>query len=165
MSELPTYVLERALKAPRSLVWKCWTDPELLARWYGPNVETVIHELDVRPGGLWLSEMRAGEVSHYQRTEFIEVDEPERLACLMSTSNLDWNIVRNPMMPDWPRTLLTIVTFNERAGETVMRLEWTPHGASPAEIQCFAKAMGGMNKGWESGMRLLAKLLGELVAN
>jgi len=58
MSDLPIYVLERVFDAPRELVWKAWTDPKLLPRWYGPNVETIIHRLDVKPGGLWLNEMK-----------------------------------------------------------------------------------------------------------
>ena len=40
-SEAPTYVLERTFAAPRELVWKTWTDPRLLPRWYGPGVETI----------------------------------------------------------------------------------------------------------------------------
>jgi uncharacterized protein YndB with AHSA1/START domain len=47
MSDLPTYVLERVFDAPRELVWKTWTDPKLLPRWYGPNVETIIHRLEL----------------------------------------------------------------------------------------------------------------------
>ncbi len=39
MSDLPTYVLERVFDAPRELVWRTWTDAELLPRWYGPRVE------------------------------------------------------------------------------------------------------------------------------
>jgi uncharacterized protein YndB with AHSA1/START domain len=69
MSELPIYVLERVFDAQRELVWKTWTDPQLLPRWYGPNVETIIHRLDLRPGGLWLVEMRMGDKSMYQRAE------------------------------------------------------------------------------------------------
>ncbi len=44
MGELPTYVLERTFAAPRELVWKTWTDPELLPRWYGPGVETTFEQ-------------------------------------------------------------------------------------------------------------------------
>ena len=54
MTDLPTYVLERTFDAPRELVWKTWTDPQLLSRWYGPRVETVVHRLELKPGGLWL---------------------------------------------------------------------------------------------------------------
>jgi hypothetical protein len=43
-----------------------------------------------------------------------------------------------------------------------MRLTWTPHEASKAEIACFAAAVDG--KGWGAGMDLLADLLAELQA-
>jgi uncharacterized protein YndB with AHSA1/START domain len=162
MSELPNYVLERVFDAPRTLVWRTWTEPDLLARWYGPNVETIVHRLDVKPGGLWLNEMRMGGRSSYQRTEYTEVNAPERLVCLMSNTDSRWNIAPYPMMPDWPRTLLTTVTFQETQGKTQMRLTWTPHDATPAEIACFAAAMGNMGKGWEAGMKRLAEILGDL---
>lgn len=162
MSELPTYVLERVFDAPRELVWRTWTEPELLARWYGPNVETIVHRLDVTPGGLWLGEMKWDGNSNYQRVEYTEVVAPERLVWLHSMSDADWNIVANPMMPDWPRVLLTTVTFEEVDGQTKMRLTWVPHEASEAEIACFEAAIEGMDKGWGAGMELLADLLAEL---
>ena len=46
MSDLPEYVLERVFDAPRELVWRTWTEPALLSRWYGPGVETIVHKLD-----------------------------------------------------------------------------------------------------------------------
>ena len=163
MTDQPTYLLERTFDAPRHLVWRAWTEPDLLARWYGPQVETVIHALDVRPGGLWLNEMRMGGGSSYQRTEYLDVSAPERLVCLMSTADADWRIVANPRMPDWPRTLLTTVTFDETEdGKTQQRLTWTPHEASDAEIACFAAAVAGLDKGWAAGMALLEKVLAEL---
>ena len=162
MSELPKYVLERDFNAPRELVWRTWTEPELIARWYGPNVETIIHRLDVKPGGLWLTEMRMGGSSMFQRAEYTEIVEPERLTCLMSSSDSDWAVTDNPMIPNWPRVLLTTVTLEEIAGGTRLRLEWTPHEASQAEIDCFAAAIEGMDTGWATGMALLEELLAEL---
>ncbi len=164
MRDVPTYVLERVFDAPRELVWKTWTDPELLPRWYGPNVETIVHRLEVKPGGLWLGEMKWGDNSHYQRVEYTEVSPPGRLVWLHSVSDADWNVIANPMMPDWPRVLLTTVIFEEEAGKTSMRLTWVPHEASDEEIACFAAAMDGMGKGWGAGMELLAELLVELQA-
>ena len=161
---MPTYVLERTFDAPRELVWRGWTDPTLLARWYGPNVETIIHRLDLRPGGLWLLEMRWGGRSSFQRVEYTEVVPPERLVWLHSNADADWNIAPHPMMPDWPRILLTTATFEEERGQTRMRLTWTPHEASEAEIACFAAAIDRMGKGWNAGMELLAKVLAELQA-
>jgi len=168
MSDLPTYVLEREFDAPRDLVWKAWTDPALLPRWYGPRVETKIHRLEVNPGGLWLLEMQWGGTSNYQRVEYTEVTPPERLVWLHSNADADWNVVPNPMMADWPRVLLTTVTFEETGGETGgrtrMRLTWVPHEATEAEIACFAASIDAMGKGWGAGMELLAELLAELRA-
>ena len=164
MSDLPTYVLERVFDAPRELVWKTWTDPELLTRWYGPRVETIVHRHDLKPGGLWLGEMKWDGNSNYQRVEFTEVDPPSRLVWLHSVSDADWNVTANPMMPDWPRVLLTTVTFEDDGGQTKLRLTWVPHEASEAEIACFSGALAGMDKGWGAGMDLLAELLAELQA-
>ena len=164
MSDVPTYVLERVFDAPRELVWTAWTDPKLLPRWYGPRVETIIHRLDLKPGGLWLVEMRWGGKAHFQRVEYTEVSPPERLVWLHSSSDADWNVIASPMMPDWPRVLLTTVTFEAIDDRTKLRLIWEPHEASAAEIACFAAAVEGMGKGWASGMALLEELLAELQA-
>ena len=96
MSDVPTYVLEREFDAPRELVWQTWTDPELLPRWYGPGVETIVHHLEVKPGGLWLDEMRMGSGSHYERIEYTEVTPPERLVWLHSICDADWNVAHQP---------------------------------------------------------------------
>jgi uncharacterized protein YndB with AHSA1/START domain len=164
VGDLPTYVLERVFDAPRELVWKSWTDPELLPRWYGPNVKTIVHRLELKAGGLWLIEMQWGGKSYYQRAEYTEVAPPERLIWLHASSDADWNVVASPMMADWPRLLLTTVTFADDGGRTRLRLTWVPHAASKAEIDCFAAAIAGMGKGWAAGMELLAKLLAELQA-
>lgn len=165
MTYLPTYVLERVFEAPRELVWKAWTNPEILAHWYGPNVETIIHELNVRPGGVWLNEMKMGANSMYQRAEYTEVVEPERFVCLMSTTDANWQVTTNPRMPDWPRTLLTTVTFEQIGKRTKVRLTWVPHNATAAEIACFSAAISGLDKGWGAGMELLAKILAEMQAS
>jgi len=164
MSDLPTYVLERVFDAPRDLVWKTWTDPVLLARWYGPNVETIIHRLDVEPGGLWLVEMKWGENSRFERIEYQEVESPERLVWLQSMADADFNPASNPMMPDWPRVLHTVVTFEEMGDKTKLRLVWTPYEATDAEIACFAGAIANLDKGWGASMAILEELLAELQA-
>jgi len=164
VSDTPTYVLERVFDAPRELVWKTWTDPALLPRWYGPGADTVIHQLDLKPGGLWLLEMRWGDNSHFQRAEYTEVTPTSRLVWLHSVTDADWSIVANPMMADWPRILLTTVSLDEDGDRTRLRLTWVPHEASAAEIACFAAAINGLDKGWGTGMKLLEQLLEELQA-
>lgn len=164
MTDLPTFVLERTFDAPIELVWRTWTEPELLARWYGPGVETIVHQFDPKPGGLWLGEMKWGDNSNYQRVEFTEVEPPSKLVWLHSVSDKAWKIIANPRMPDWPMILLTTVLFEADGSQTKMRLTWAPHEATEAEINCFAAALPGLNKGWGAGMDLLAQLLEEMQA-
>ena len=164
MNHVPTYMLERVFDAPRELVWRTWTDPELVPRWYGPGVESIVHRLEVKPGGLWLHEMRWGGNANFQRAEYTEVASPERLVWLHAASDADWNVIPKHMMADWPLILLTTVTFEEDGARTRMRLTWVPHEASEAEMACFAGALEGLDKGWGKGMELLAELLAEMQA-
>jgi uncharacterized protein YndB with AHSA1/START domain len=47
-------VITRIFDAPRELVWRAWTDPELAIRWYGPrDYPGTYIEGDLRPGGKW----------------------------------------------------------------------------------------------------------------
>ena len=163
MSETSEYILDRVFDAPRELVWRAWTDPELLARWYGPGVETIIHNFDLKPGGTWLNEMQWGENSMLSKVVFAEVTPPERMVWHhYSSTDAEWNTISNPKMPDWPRVLLTTVTFEEDGAKTKVRLVWAPFEASDAEIACFAGAVANMGKGWESGYAIMDELLAEL---
>ena len=54
---LPTdeqILITREFDAPRHLVWKAWTEPELVRRWWSGNRgETTVAEIDLRVGGKW----------------------------------------------------------------------------------------------------------------
>lgn len=164
MTDLPKYINDRVFNAPRAMVWKAWTEPELLARWYGPGVETIIHEFDLRPGGQWLNEMKWGENSNHSKMAFQEVLPPEKLVWHHASTDADWNVVSNPMMPDWPRMLLTTVTFEDHGATTNVRLIQVPMDATDAEITCFANAMAGMDGGWGKGFSMLDDILQEIQA-
>lgn len=165
MSELPEYILDRVFDAPREMVWRAWTTPEFLARWYGPGVETIIHKFDLKPGGVWLNEMKWGDNSDLSKAEFLEVVPEEKLVWHHSSTDSDWNTVSNARMPDWPRVLLTTVTFEDDGDKTKVRLIWAPFEATDAEIACFAGAASNMGKGWESGYAIMDELLAELQAD
>ncbi|NNE80976.1 MAG: SRPBCC domain-containing protein [Silicimonas sp.] len=158
----PKFVMERTFDAPKSLVWRTWTEADLVERWYGPGVETVIHEFSPEPGGLWLNEMRMGDNSMYQRMEYTDVVPTDRLVMLMSNADENWNVVPSPMMPDWPKVLLTTITFQETGAETKLTLTWEPHNPTEAEIATFAKALPDLDKGWGKGMEIIAEILEEL---
>lgn len=162
MSDLPEFVIDRKFNAPRELVWRAWTDPNLLQRWYGPGVETVIHEFELKPEGVWLNEMKMKGGSNFQKMIFKEVVEPERLVWHHCSADEDWNVAANPMMPDWPRVLLTTVTLTEEGGGTNIRLAQVPLDATDAEIACFAKMKDGMSGGWGMGYEIIDQVLQEL---
>ena len=164
MSDLPQYVLDRSFKAPRATVWKTFSDPELLARWYGPGVETIIHKFDLKAGGQWLNEMRMKGNSMYSVQDFKEVIDLEKIVFHQGNSDADWNVTSNPMMPDWPQILHTEITFVDEGADTQMKLVWTPHEASDGEIACFANAVSQMGRGWEAGMSIIDEILTELQA-
>lgn len=159
MTDLPTFIVDREFKAPRSLVWRAWTDPKLLAHWYGPGVETVIHKFELKPEGVWLNEMKMKGGSNFQKVIFKEIDEPSKLVWHHCSADADWNVAANPMMPDWPRKLLTTVTFEERESGTSVRLTQVPLEATDAEIACFDQMKDGMSGGWGAGFTLVDEIL------
>ncbi|MEM9621536.1 MAG: SRPBCC domain-containing protein [Pseudomonadota bacterium] len=164
MSDLPEFTLDHLFNAPRDLVWLAWTDPHYLQRWYGPGVETVIHQFDLMPEGEWRNEMRMDAGSDFQKIIFKEISKPERLVWLHCSADADWNVAANPMMPDWPRILLTTVDFTESGEQTNVRLTQTPFNATEAEIACFAKMKDGMRGGWGKGYEVIDAVLAELQA-
>jgi uncharacterized protein YndB with AHSA1/START domain len=164
MSELPEYVFDRLFDAPRDMVWRAWTDPELLHRWYGPGVETTIHQFDLKPGGAWLNEMKWGNKSDFSKMVFQEVTPLEKLVWLHSSCDSDWNIITSPMMANWPRVLLTTVLFTDVGEKTNVRLSQIPVEPTDAEIACFAEKMAGMDRGWGSGYAVMDELFAELQA-
>lgn len=164
MNDLPEYRLDRTFQAPLDIVWSAWTDPELLQRWYGPGIETIIHAFDLRAGGSWLNEMKWGEKSDFSKMFFQEVANQEKLVWHHSSTDADWNVISNPMMADWPKFLLTIVTFDSADEETNVCLTQTPIDATDTEIACFANTMAGMDQGWGGGYKIIDEILAELKA-
>lgn len=54
MTEATDLVLERTLNAPRDLVWKAYTDPEHMKRWFAPKPYEITElDLDLTPGGIF----------------------------------------------------------------------------------------------------------------
>ncbi len=161
MTDLPVYEFTREFKAPLDRVWHVWTTPELLARWYGPGVETVIHRFDLEPGGEWRNEMKWGENSDLSKMTFQEILPQEKLVWLHCSADKDWNVAANARMPDWPKTLLTTVSFTAKGDTTEVTLTQVPVDASEAEIKCFAEMMRGMDNGWGSGYKIIDEILAE----
>ena len=71
----------RVFNAPRDLVFKAWTDPKHIDRWFGPRgFTTQTSEMDFRPGGVWRFVMRHAQYGTYtNKVVFLEFVKPERL--------------------------------------------------------------------------------------
>ena len=81
MAEANDLVIERLLDAPRALVWRAWTTPEHLRRWWAPRpYETPECEMDLRPGGAFYTRMTGPDGFDEAGTScFLEVVEGERI--------------------------------------------------------------------------------------
>ncbi len=82
--ELPSdtqILITREFAAPMRLVWRAWTEPELIKRWWAGERGEVTHvEVDLRVGGRWRYVMTAdggGEVGFHG--EYRELVAPERM--------------------------------------------------------------------------------------
>lgn len=84
-------VITRRFEAPRDLVWRAVTEAAHVVQWWGPNgFTTTIHEMDVRPGGIWRFIMHGPDGTDFpNKVVFTEVARPERLAYLHSDGTED----------------------------------------------------------------------------
>ena len=162
MTKPAELIIARTFNAPRPLVWKAWTNPDLLAQWYGPGVETIIHGYDLKPGGEWRNEMKFGGKSMLSKMVFQEIVPEEKLVWRHSDADKDWNIIPSPMMPNWPKVLLTTVIFTENGGSTDVHFTQTPLNATAEAIATFAQMAPSISGGWDKGFAIIDDILSEL---
>jgi uncharacterized protein YndB with AHSA1/START domain len=146
------FVITRRLKAPRSLVWRTFEDPYLLAQWWGPeNFASVITRLEFRAGGEWHVTLRAPDGAERPvRYQFVEILAPERIVYRpLRSPEAVWR--GNP-----PPGYLATLTFEALGNETVftMRAEF-----ESAQDLAFAMEGGfyvGINQAYDKLERHLA---------
>lgn len=138
-------VLTRVFDASRELVFKVWTDPKHVARWWGPHRFTnPLCELDLRPGGAILIHMRGPDGTIYPMTGvYQEIVRPERLVFTSAALDSDGN----PMFE-----ILTTVTLAEEGGKTkqILRARVIKKTAQAAPY------LAGMEAGWTQSLERLA---------
>jgi uncharacterized protein YndB with AHSA1/START domain len=149
-------IITRTFDAPRELVWKAWTDPEHVKRWWGPkNFTAPYSKIDLRVGGKYLNCMRGPDGKEYWSTGvYREIKKPERIVCTDSFADEKGNVVPASyygMQYDMPMEMLVTVTFEEQDGKTKMTLK---HAGMPAD------KMGEMaQQGWNESFDKLAESL------
>jgi uncharacterized protein YndB with AHSA1/START domain len=150
-------VMERILHAPRERVWRAWTDPEALMRWWGPKHFTApVIRQDLRVGGRFDFAMRSPDGKDYWNTgAFRELVPNERLVAVVSFSDEKGDVVpatHYGLSADFPMEMLWTVTLEGLAGG-MTRLTVREDGF-PNEVEAANAKLG-----WESSLDKLAELL------
>jgi len=130
-------VITRVIDASRELVWRAWTDPKMMAQWFGPRGFTAsVPELDVRVGGALRIVMHGPDGNDYpMKGVFREVVAPERLVFSNFAVDNDGNHLLEGE---------TVVTLTEAGGKTSLTVTSHMVGLVPIAPQMLA----GMEAGW-----------------
>jgi uncharacterized protein YndB with AHSA1/START domain len=139
--------MERVFNAPRDLVFRAWSDPEILKEWWGPKGWTLpVCKVDFRPGGVWhyCMEGPGGEKS-WGKGIYSEIVPPEKIVYTDVFSDEDGNTA-----PGMPQMKISI-DFVAEGGKTrvVSRTDF----ASKDELDSLVK-MGMLEGAGETWDRL-----------
>ncbi len=142
--------ITRIFDAPRKQVFKAWTDPNIMAQWWGPAMFTIpVCELDPRAGGAIRIHMKGPDGGIYPMTgTFEEVKEPEHI--VFASYAFFENGESNPKLKN-----RNTITFEEQGGKTkltihIVVLEGGPELKAP---------LSGMEMGWRQSLEKLAEHL------
>jgi uncharacterized protein YndB with AHSA1/START domain len=142
--------ITRTFEAPRELVFRMWTDPAHVARWWGPHHFTnPVCEVDARVGGAILIHMRAPDGADHPMTgRFLEIAPPERLVFTTAVDSADGERLLEGH---------TTVTFAEHGGKTTLTLNTRAVGFAAVA----ARMLEGMQAGWTQSLEKLEALVSQ----
>jgi uncharacterized protein YndB with AHSA1/START domain len=154
--ETQELVITRVFDAPRELVWKAWTDPQQLMRWWGPkDFTSPLSQIDLRVGGKYLFCMRSPEGQDFYSTGvYLIIDPPKEIVFTDSFADENGNVVQAShygLDEDHPMELLVTVTFEDMDGQTKMTMQQA--GVPLGEIGEQA------GTGWNQSFDKLAEIL------
>jgi uncharacterized protein YndB with AHSA1/START domain len=139
------FIITREYVAPRDLVFKAWTDPGHLVKWWGPNGFTnPVCEWDARPGKPIYVVMRGPNGTDYPMGgEFLEVVAPERLVFTSGAMDAKKNLLFE---------FLHTVTLVERKGRTMLTIKSRVTMTTPGA----GMYIGGFEAGMSQSLERLA---------
>lgn len=142
---LPTdqqILITREFDAPKHLVYKAYTTPELVKRWWsGKRGEMTLAEIDLRVGGAWRYVMIAlGGFEVGFHGEFLEIEPDERI--------VQTEIFEGTPDGDSPPAVNT-VTFTETGGRTTLTLLTEVPSREIRDIIIESGMEGGMQEGMD----------------
>ena len=155
VSNAEKLVITRVFNAPRELVWKAWTEPERMKRWFRPRSFTVpVCTIDLRVGGSFHLSMRSPEGKDYWvKGIYREIEPQSRLVYTDYFSDANGAIVSPTaygMSADFPMESLVSIIFDDYEGKTKMTVEY----ASPE-----SKERDQAEEGWNESFDKLAESL------
>ena len=112
------FTMSRVLDAPRELVWKVTTDPELIPQWWGPHqYTTVVDKMDLRVGGAWRYIQSDAEGNKFAfNGVFKEIQPPRRLSYTFEfepmAGHISTDTVTYEELPDGKTRMTSTTTFN-----------------------------------------------------
>lgn len=138
-------VITRVFHAPRELVFKAWTEPERLMRWWAPNgCTTPFCTVDLRVGGNFHYCIRLPEGRDiWGIGVYREIVDPERIVYTDAFADAEGNPVppaHYGMSSGHPAETLVTVTFAEHDGKTTLTLRHS--------IPESVEERGGTQQGW-----------------
>ncbi|MBI5794466.1 SRPBCC domain-containing protein [Candidatus Uhrbacteria bacterium] len=154
-----TITIERIFDAPRERVWKAWTDPAELKKWWGPKDFTAPHiKTDLREGGKFLYCMRGPKGSEFDKDMwsggiFKEIIPMEKIVATDHFADAEGNVMSPAeygMPGDWGDMVVTATFEDAGPGKTKLTLVHTGH---PADFADQA------NQGWNESLDKFAAIL------
>jgi uncharacterized protein YndB with AHSA1/START domain len=139
-------VVTRIIDAPIELVWKAWTDPEHVKRWWGPKDYTSpACKIDLREGGSYLFCMRApkeqGGQDMFTAGVYQKIVPMERLEFTQSLADKDGNKIDPSvigMPPDFPEEIRTVIVFKAKGEMTELTI--TEYGWTLSQMYVYSYA-------------------------
>lgn len=137
-------VIERELRAPPALVWRCWTEPALFCQWYAPKpwvVDEVVMQL--HPGGRFYLVMAGPDGQRFPNEGSILLADPERK--LVFTDLMTQGFAPVPAVnPDFGPAFTAVMTFAPMGSGTLYRAVARHSSTSDAKINLTM----GFQDGW-----------------
>jgi uncharacterized protein YndB with AHSA1/START domain len=155
MTNIPPHdvTITRYFDASPELVFRAWTDPRLMAQWFGPRYFTIPHcEVDAVPGGRFHIDMQGPDGTIYpNKGIFHEVIPPERLVLTSTAFEEEGG--------GFQLEVLNTVTFDQiEDGRTRMTL----HAVVVRAVPEVYGALAGMEQGWSESFDKLAQAMSEV---
>lgn len=139
-----TLVLDRVLDAPRSAVWRCWSEPELLMQWHCPKPwQVTAAEMELRPGGRFNTVMEGPEGERFEnKGAFLAVESGRHLTFT--------DAYTEGFVPSGSHFMTGFLTL-EDAGQGRTRMIWGARHPSVETVQQHLEM--GFEAGWNCQCR------------